>query len=377
MSIEPLTRADLLRALQEQLIPQAEKAAPLVLAEPPLRAPPGVRVMARREPLLRAAPRGNSFIVTAHWVREALNAARFPYFCCVLEGEADVRVGVTRRMAAANAELDRKTGVYVVALPAHSFFLIPPNTPVSDATRPHWERPHLAQAHCRLLWCRLLPSGASLHTCTTRGATHTSSPAIFAADPQLLLLMEAALEELRNRERHHEKLARHYLLALLLRLERNLTRASSVAPVTDAHDQNRVLPPLSLSRLGVWLPDATVQRACHYIETHLQEPLTPARIAAHAYVSPQHLNRLFRAERDSSVMEYVTRRRLEKARSLLRETSLPIQRIGVMCGYPSAAHFSRLFARHAGRPPAAFRRCHAMPDKQPDAEPDETARHRN
>ena len=93
-----------------------------------------------------------------------------------------------------------------------------------------------------------------------------------------------------------------------------------------------------------------------YIQANLDKKLSPDMIAANAFISPRHLNRIVRQELGVSVMQYVTQCRIATAKSLLLETELPVGDVGFMLGYRRATHFGRVFLELAGRTPAEFRR---------------------
>jgi AraC-like DNA-binding protein len=107
--------------------------------------------------------------------------------------------------------------------------------------------------------------------------------------------------------------------------------------------------------------DAAMFRAIQFIERHLCVPdLTPARIAAAAYVSESHLDRLFRVKARRSVMRYVLNCRLERAARNLMQKAPKHSRIGQIahdCGFTTHAHFSRAFKKRYGVTPKelAFR----------------------
>lgn len=344
--VEPFSRKEFGETLNRQILPRVEGGTATLVPAHPTLASRVVRVTPQPAPLLRAIRGGRSFTLAAHWVEEGFNSARFPTLIWVAEGEADFRLGITRRMAMHDKRLSAKHGVYVVTLPAHSFFLVPPGVPISDASRPHWERPHLERAQSRLCWFHVLPAGVSLHSCTTRGQTHTSSRALFFSETRLLPLVEALLEELQSLEDLRERLARHYLATFLLHTQRVL--GDNRAP----KEENNGVPS---HQVIATTTDTPMQRACRYIETHLNERMTLQRIATNSYISASHLNRLFRAAFGQSISQYVTCRRMEQARSLLETTDLPVNRVGVLCGYLHAEQFGRVFARHHGMPPRVFR----------------------
>lgn len=62
----------------------------------------------------------------------------------------------------------------------------------------------------------------------------------------------------------------------------------------------------------------------------------------------------------SSPVNYLTAWRMQVARKLLIETSIPIIEVATRSGYQSEASFSRVFKRHFEQPPAGYRRSRAL-----------------
>ena len=94
-------------------------------------------------------------------------------------------------------------------------------------------------------------------------------------------------------------------------------------------------------------------------------------IAAAEGMSASTLRRHFRRAMGLSVHQYVIRRRVEKARSLLCESDLPIKAIADSLGYENQFYFSRQFREVMGVSPGLFRRNRQGPRTgQPEAERD-------
>lgn len=85
-------------------------------------------------------------------------------------------------------------------------------------------------------------------------------------------------------------------------------------------------------------------------------PLQLATIARAACLSVFHFHRLFKAVFRETPHDYTTRRRLEKAARLLRETDEPVTNICLEIGFQSLGSFSTLFRARFGAPPGEFRR---------------------
>jgi AraC-like DNA-binding protein len=96
-----------------------------------------------------------------------------------------------------------------------------------------------------------------------------------------------------------------------------------------------------------------------FIEQNLGETdLSPGIVAAAHHVSVRHLHRLFEAQ-DTTVAAWIRRRRLERCRRDLADPAfiaVPVSAVGGRWGMPDSAHFSRLFRRAYGLPPAEYRR---------------------
>jgi AraC family transcriptional regulator len=93
-----------------------------------------------------------------------------------------------------------------------------------------------------------------------------------------------------------------------------------------------------------------------WIEQHLDEPLTLARIAAQAGLSPYHFSRLFTARMGRSLMAHVRGRRLVRgARRLCDEPDLKLVELAFDCGFDSQEAFTRAFKRVFGVSPGRFR----------------------
>jgi transcriptional regulator GlxA family with amidase domain len=91
------------------------------------------------------------------------------------------------------------------------------------------------------------------------------------------------------------------------------------------------------------------------MEANLEEPVTRERLAAVAGVSVRQLERLFTAHLGATLGEHYARIRLDRARALLRQTTLPVLEVAVACGFVSASHFSRAYKGRFGWSPKAER----------------------
>jgi AraC family transcriptional regulator len=103
------------------------------------------------------------------------------------------------------------------------------------------------------------------------------------------------------------------------------------------------------------LPPRKLQRAIEYIDANLREDISLAGVAEALAMSPWHFAHAFRQTTGLPPHRFVLDRRIELAKSLLRETDLPITEIADRIGCASHSHFSVLFRRRTGQTPRDYR----------------------
>jgi len=106
-------------------------------------------------------------------------------------------------------------------------------------------------------------------------------------------------------------------------------------------------------RLGV--TDEKLLRVLRQMETNIETPQSRAELARLAGVSVRQLERLFRRHLGRGLHQHYRSRRLERARQLLRETTLPILDVAVATGFGSSSQFARAYSRSFGETPSRTR----------------------
>jgi AraC family transcriptional regulator len=94
-------------------------------------------------------------------------------------------------------------------------------------------------------------------------------------------------------------------------------------------------------------------RVTAYIEAHLDEELSIARLAAVAGISASHLKTLFRRSTGLPIHRYIVQRRVERAKALLARGALPASQIALEAGFAHQSHMARWMRRALGVTPAA------------------------
>ena len=102
--------------------------------------------------------------------------------------------------------------------------------------------------------------------------------------------------------------------------------------------------------------DWDVIRAVQFIREHACRPISVAQVLAHASVSRAALEPRFRSVLGRTLHQEIRRLQIERARSLLADTDLPIKQVAQQAGFKTVQYLTRVFAADVGQPPAAFRR---------------------
>lgn len=99
-----------------------------------------------------------------------------------------------------------------------------------------------------------------------------------------------------------------------------------------------------------------VQKVMTYIEDHIAVELSREEIAAHVYLNPAYLSRLFKKETGQSLTEFILELRMRKVKSLLESTNDKISDIAKSVGFCNFSHFTKTFKKMTGMTPNEYRR---------------------
>jgi len=87
------------------------------------------------------------------------------------------------------------------------------------------------------------------------------------------------------------------------------------------------------------------------MEANIEEPIELDELANFVSVSRRQLERLFHRYLDCTPSRYYLKLRLDRARQLLKQTTLSIIEVSSACGFVSTPHFSRCYRKHIGFSP--------------------------
>lgn len=350
------TSQEIFSTLQLKILPCAKASSlRLLLAEPPFVGAEKIPISSHAETTITKPEQYPFSMHPTRWPQLGLHASRYPVWGCVIEGEADIAFGILSSDSIGKNTSSRPGDcITTVAVSPLDCFLVPPGVPYTDASFPHWRRNSPEKAYSRIFWLRAMPMGAMLQISRTQNAQLIETPAVLVKDSQLLtiakVLQSSAEHQWQNRE-----VVTSCLLTLLLSLYENMKQRHTTAsnPWVETRDSSDDIRGHELrSASGA----AITKRACDYIHSNLSDAsLSLTLVARYTYVSPPHLERLFRSELKTSVMKHVTRGRINEAQSLLLETDISVQEIAGLCGFKHRTHFSRTFAQYVGISPREFR----------------------
>jgi len=108
---------------------------------------------------------------------------------------------------------------------------------------------------------------------------------------------------------------------------------------------------------------AEIRKACAFIDGSYTKKIGLDEIADAAGLSKYYLCRLFKTHMNTTVVDYLTGRRLDKAREYLRDGSYSIKQISSMVGYADPNYFTWAFKKAEGSSPLQYR--YAKKDAKP------------
>jgi len=125
--------------------------------------------------------------------------------------------------------------------------------------------------------------------------------------------------------------------ALLLETPRTWQSIYGTAPPRSAHD------------------DDAVQKAQAWLFRNFKNDVRVEELAARVGMSPRNFARRFTSATGETPLAYLHRLRIDAARQLLEAGKKNVADVSEAVGYHDLAFFRRLFKRHTGTPPRAYR----------------------
>jgi len=102
--------------------------------------------------------------------------------------------------------------------------------------------------------------------------------------------------------------------------------------------------------------DSIVKKTCQYVMKHVEEEINLEMIATEVHVSKDYIGKLFKQKTGCNFTDYVTKVKMEHAKSLLETGEYKNYEVSTKLGYSSPDYFCRLFKEYTGYTPFQFRK---------------------
>ena len=99
-----------------------------------------------------------------------------------------------------------------------------------------------------------------------------------------------------------------------------------------------------------------IREAYMYMDRHFCESCTLEQIATHVHVSANHLHTVFLQSEGMTPYEYITKKRIERAKTLILLGESSLAQIALETGFCSQSHLTAAFKKSTGQTPARYRK---------------------
>lgn len=157
-------------------------------------------------------------------------------------------------------------------------------------------------------------------------------------DPLVQYMAFALLTEYKNENREGNLYADSLVNSLTLHLIKNYSNAKLIAENTNGG-----------------LSGYKLRRVKEFIDANLEDDLSLNDLATIADLSQFHFARAFRKSTGQTTQQFVTTRRIERAKQLLAKADLPLVEVGLQTGFKNQSHFTTLFRKYTKFTPKSWR----------------------
>ena len=113
---------------------------------------------------------------------------------------------------------------------------------------------------------------------------------------------------------------------------------------------------LLLDKIDTTEKDDRHMKMIQYLQYNLDKNLNIDEMSKAFHLSVRHLNRLFKINAGVSICQYHEQIKINLSKTLLENTSFPVNEIALRVGFQDALYFSRVFKKSAGISPLAWRK---------------------
>lgn len=198
-----------------------------------------------------------------------------------------------------------------------------------------WQKP---RALTRVTYFYIDPKGPLIDPVLHFAETQFK-PRLFFFDKDL---WETA-QKLKEQAKHFDAAHRQYAEALSIVLVHELLRLNNTA-----------IPAKQSFRGG--LAGWQEKKVAQYIDEHLLEDVSLAKLAAVVKLSPYHFVRAFKQSFGLPPHRYLSSLRMQRAKTLLADAAMSVTQVGFNLGFSDTSSFTTTFRKHTGLTPTAYRR---------------------
>jgi len=144
-------------------------------------------------------------------------------------------------------------------------------------------------------------------------------------------------------------------------LARNmLSRTDKLLSALDLHG-DEALPPGGVDKAssgGLVRDDGRTEImdvAAQYIKAHFHENMSLEKVASAVYLNPSYFSLMFKQKMGFGYKDYVIHLRMEKAKTLLRQSHLKVSDVAEQVGYTDMRHFTQVFRKTFQMTPSEYR----------------------
>ena len=105
-----------------------------------------------------------------------------------------------------------------------------------------------------------------------------------------------------------------------------------------------------------FLSEERLPESLRYIDNNLDKNLSVEVLSQIEHFNPTYYNEWFKNRTGMSPIAYVQLKRIERAKTLLKESQLSIMEISFRLGYENQSSFSRVFKKRVGMSPLQYRK---------------------
>lgn len=104
------------------------------------------------------------------------------------------------------------------------------------------------------------------------------------------------------------------------------------------------------------LSNLYLKKVIEYLHENYDYDIRIEHLSAITHLHPNYIHRIFKESMGCTIIEYLTKIRIEKAKMLITQTDIPITKVASFIGMNSSQYFSKVFKKHIGITPSALRK---------------------